>query len=193
MPPVRKGSLLKAPNTDEVIRCTNGHVKFLSEHPAVPWPASVKGVFIGCGSRAVHCVQVPLFDTEDPPYVAHVDDVVTFYWFPPFKGVLPLMFDILEAKEAVERDIQYRVYVYPQSCDLLHHNRDRNRFWYLFSHGLQVVLGPILVIKFTPSTMTPQPLHKPEVKDTLKAVFSSTRIFFDGEIPDSLAIGVADV
>ncbi|KAK7042937.1 hypothetical protein VNI00_008674 [Paramarasmius palmivorus] len=182
--------MLQAPDTDLVVSSVNVFAKFLGKHATIPWPAQVTGAYFGRGCHYVHCVQVPFYGPKDP-YKPHIDDIVTHFWFPPFKGIQALKFDVLLKEEVTNRKVQYRAYLYPQSSKYLHVPADLNRFWFVWSKKMKKtplkVLGPMLVVKYCPLSMTPQSIEAGEVKDIFEAI--SSGLFLGNSIPDEFACG----
>ncbi|KAK7014724.1 hypothetical protein VNI00_019312 [Paramarasmius palmivorus] len=189
--PPKEGQL-QAPDNDHLVSCINTYLGFMTRHAISPWPATVQGMFLGQDCRYAHCIIVPLYDPREP-YETHINDVITFYWFPPYQGTLPLMYDIIPPEKAAETDCQYRAYVYPQASEYLTGRHDLNRFWHRYTGGLLKLLGPMLVVKYSPSNMRPQPLDKVEGEKLLKRLYlTPCRLFFEGEVCESYSCGVAD-
>ncbi|KAK7025572.1 hypothetical protein VNI00_015925 [Paramarasmius palmivorus] len=180
--PKRLAGPLQAPDTDTIIRSLDTYVRFMGNHASQCWPGAVDAFFIGRNCHLVHRVEVPLYEDEVEPdeYEPHIDDVVVFYWFPPFARVTPVQYELFDNTKAKQQGFQYRIFVWPQEHDLLDADIDRNNYWEFYSGGKQLLLGPMLLVKYDPKTE--KPLHVNELDTDGVLLEVSELLFVNGRI-----------
>ncbi|KAK7059096.1 hypothetical protein VNI00_001721 [Paramarasmius palmivorus] len=170
MPP----GLLDCPSTGPVVEALTVYLDYLQEHPALGWPSSVRGLYLGRACSDLLPVHVPLYNSsKKAPYDRHVEDVVTTWWFTQYDSVKPKVLDLLDVEEAKAQKRQYRAYFYPQSCHYLDENVDGNAHWYVRTMAEEIFLGPLLVVKYDPETMVPHNLRAGyEEAEQIQVLFS---------------------
>ncbi|KAK7030286.1 hypothetical protein VNI00_014303 [Paramarasmius palmivorus] len=156
-------SAIKAPD-GEFVKVYDQVLRWYATHPSMHFSAAVEGLYLGVTCPEFQSVLVPLWDydkshlwghwTVPAEYRPRIEDVV-YCWFQTLKNVDPVRVDILDRKVARERDTQYAMFLYPQVLPCIMPEFDTNRRYGEYANGERKAYGPLLLVKYKPSTKAP--------------------------------------